>query len=959
MFLPAITFALASCFVPAIQDPLVETPREAYVEGWYQETAEADLEAALRSYRRCVDLGGAGDRELVARALWRMGMIARARDEAEVAEELLGRVVEEYGDTQAAPRARGALDNPLAPRGAESETVQKAREDLRNLLLADLSNTNLTPKHFQGVFRILSAEQIAAECSRQGESLTVLRNWGTLVDPEHQEKLVDLAFLSDERTARWALRSLPKYGSDPLPERVVALAHGESTKYDDVLMELFAPRREDDAMAALAIIAKRSPALLAHGEVDTNVVSALRYNTHPTAGVVFDIFLESFPQTRQGLDALGTWMVEMPGGAKPFPILGHETPVGERLRAVFPTLPPARREEIAQQVANSKWPDVLRAALDLLLEDPEVAVRINGLLRLAHSSDPEERAELLERMGRETRYTQSTLLDAALQVTSPIWPLESLLNHTEGVLREHAYALAMGGRVHKAHAEQGQGRLDVLRLGLDRQDPELFSAVFAPSDAYRHLTGIRETDWQRNRIQTELLREATTAHDTSLAVRLVFAAQASPDERVRREVPDMAKVLLPPERRAEYLELALRDPSPDVRARALGLGLEGVSAETVSALLLDPDGGIFERILSGRPGSAPLLDALESLSVERRRKVMSTARWLDYVDVLRALYALHPTADSSGIAEGTFEVLKTRDAGILISAVTHPSPAVRSKATEQLHLLVLSDPLETIMVGYRAGAFVSESDRVLLAQLLAAQDEVAQALQRWNIAQLERQIDNPTAQRALATELAALGARERLVELALDRGSHHRNVGGRGLVLLGDREGMRKALLDTTDPSRLVSHAVQLGLVEDCIDLTRAGRIQTRVLIQALTDGDHREELARFVLGEPAPVLDTWSDERTAAVVDTAARLRDPVMLSRAAELLDSPAAVNALFELEAYERILEDLPRWKKTAQAAALRELTRRTGETAEWPEYASEQRERVARWREQLGLPARDER
>lgn len=712
-------------------------------------------------------------------------------------------------------------------------------------------------------------------------------------------------------------------------------------------------------MAALAAVAARSPELLDRSKVSDTVLSFLVCSLHPTAGEVFDHFLASFPPTREGRDALGAWMAGLPGGTRPFPILCRETPVGERLRAVFPSLPPARRDEIARQVASSTWGEPPRVVLDLLLEDPEAAVRLHGFSRLALSTNPEHRSELLERMTRETPYHQSTILESTARVAEPVWPLELLLEHTEGVLREHVYRLALSGQPGMRWFD----RLGALRLGLDRKDPELITTIFAPTEAYRQLVGRQNVGTRDDQIAQDLQREVPTTDEESLATRLVFAAQASADERVRVRVHQLAEGLLPPDLLARYSELAFRDPSPRVRYMALWLGLEGVSREIVAALLRDPDGGIFAGVLRAGPGEAPLVDVLEALPIDRQGQVVDYAIEHDYVEVLRALCALYPSEDPAGIAERAFEALKTRDPDVLISAVTHPDYGIRARAFGLLQQLRLPEPLGLEVRTHELGPGLGDAGRRLQEQLRDARSEVALALSDWNIGNLMGQLHLPRIQQALAEELAERGERGRLLDFALDEGrGHRRAVGARGLVLLGDREAMRTALLASAEPRALITPALELGLLEDCIDLARSGRIETRRLVGGLVDGGHRDELARFVLGEHALALESWGDQQIAMVVDVAARQRDPVMLSRAVERFQSPAAVHALFELGFVEQVLEDLPHWKlnihrSTTRPVVLRELSRLTGEPAEWSEYASEQRELIARWREKLGLPAGD--
>ena len=51
------------------------TSRDAHLEGWFEETSGGALDAALVHYRRALAI--ADDREMTARALWRIGMIAQ------------------------------------------------------------------------------------------------------------------------------------------------------------------------------------------------------------------------------------------------------------------------------------------------------------------------------------------------------------------------------------------------------------------------------------------------------------------------------------------------------------------------------------------------------------------------------------------------------------------------------------------------------------------------------------------------------------------------------------------------------------------------------------------------------------------------------------------------------------------------------------------------------------------
>ena len=887
-------------------------------------------------------------------------MIARARDEVEVAETLLGRVVAEYADTRAAPRAKEALEAPAVPSGAESEAVQVALADLRDVLLATDPN-EVSLKRIKAVFRTLSAEQIAAECRRQGEMpVGFLHTYGTRLRSEHAEKMVELLLLlaDDEQTVRTVIRALPHYGVEPLPERTYDLVRTLPPIHDERLFHLFGSLDEERAMAALQTIAERSPEILEWSRRDDSAFSALLHNRHPVAGEVFGLVMDTVGHTPEGPDGLGDFLSSLGDHAREVGRhpLCLRSPGAEHLRPVFELIPPGRRSAIAWQLADQGWEDPPRAVLDLVLADPEADVRVAALVRMVRSADPAWGEEALERMVREETATQWSVLENAVRTVDPAWPLEPLLDAAEGVLREIVYSVALT-RWGRDYERQGRNGLGALRIGLDRKDPELYAALFAPSDEYLRLTEARPGEGVIGNVSTAL-QQASGASGKGLAARLIFAAQASPDERVRHRAHELAWKFLGPEERVAYQEKALRDPSPRVRHDALEGGLEGVSPETVAALIGDPDGWVFDRALMNTPEPAALIFALESLSEHRQHKGLGHAKSRDQVEVVRAQFEHCSARGWWSLAEEAFDILRARDPDVLISGVTHASGRVRREALQQLASLELPDDVRDRVIRLYGADYESPDEQRAL-RLRAMSTEVARALQGWNVERLETLLAHQSARHALAAELASLGERERLLEYLLHTDKQHREVGALGLVLLEDREAMRQGLRDCLVPFHLLPHAVELGLWEDCAELVREGRLNVGDLISTLHQANRREELARFLLGESSPVCDRVNADVLTAMVGAAADLRDAAMLSRAAERFDSGAAVSVLLELGELERILEDLPRWGHSARAEAVVELNRRTGETARWPKYATEQAAVLARWREKLGLPERGSR
>jgi hypothetical protein len=163
----------------AAQAAVQDTPasyasaRDAYLEGWFQETAQRDLQAALTAYRACVAKGD--DRELAAKATLRMAWIARALGDDDAAKAQFAQVVEQYGDTKAAEDARAELDAPAvdpAMSGAAA-VVLEARRALEEMFA---NEEGVTPGKVEQVFAVLGAQDFADVRKASGkEGEAVLR----------------------------------------------------------------------------------------------------------------------------------------------------------------------------------------------------------------------------------------------------------------------------------------------------------------------------------------------------------------------------------------------------------------------------------------------------------------------------------------------------------------------------------------------------------------------------------------------------------------------------------------------------------------------------------------------------------------------------------------------------------------------------------------------------------------
>lgn len=954
-----LALALTSLLALAPQDPAVQTSREAYVEGWFQETAEANLEAALRSYRLCVELGDAPDRELIARAWWRMGMIARARGEEEVAAETFDRVLAEYADTRAADRVRESLAEPSMQENVELHAMAQALKHLEDMLL-EPDQADLT--RFRTVFQNLSPEQIAKQCrSRQGSLDALLAELAASAElADDVNALAALVPVADPQTAQGVIEALRQWELAPLAQPLADLAHhpapDQLEELDEWLFIYLIERPEPNARQALQVMLERRPAL---AELWTRWgfpgLDNLLSSRHQSAVPVLEKVLAATPHTVGNLERLMGWEQTPYGSRKDRRLkrLFRQTPGGEMLRGLFAELPTDRRHLFAEDLMGK---EPARDVIDMLLADREPQVRGCGLQALLLSENPNWGPEALERLPQESADTQRPVLHTACRKSNPAITLDEILEVADSSLREYVYATALVCSTNSELARQGRGCLDVLRIGLDREDPELLRAAFLGVEGYQSLL-----DMLKAALQVDL----PGGPETSLAERMIVAAFNSPEEAIRVLVPQFAREILPPEVLRRCLDPALRDPSPRVRHLALANSGEDIAVPVLVSLLTDPSHEIFYRALSTSGANpVPLLAALEKLTDDRQLEVLNVASYRALDSVVKAIYERAHAPESRRLARLAFEHLKTRDPEVLIEALVHRDEMIQAEAIVQLdsiesptwNVIVNRDPAVRSAAG-------SGSRLQALDSLREHVDDVTRALRLWNIEQLTANLHGQASDRivnGLARELAALGDESQLRSYALNNQGKWSDVGGRGLVLLEARDAMREVLDRSTRPDDLIPFAVELGLTDACLDLARSGRSPTDEVVQELRSIGRYADIAHLLLAEGAPRCDQPPNQprEVTFIVDAAVKMGDPKYLSRAAELLGSAAAVNALFEANEFELILTDLPRWQGTAIATAMEEIGRRIEEPAVWPVYVSDQADAIAIWREKLGVGVGEE-
>ncbi|MEW6745270.1 MAG: hypothetical protein AB1486_21160 [Planctomycetota bacterium] len=934
----------------AAQESRAQTPqgtaREAYLEGWFQETAEGNLEAALAQYRQAVAIGTGADREVVARALLRIAMITRAQGQEDEAKKVLAQLATNYADTRAAAQAQEAQTAPPPDTAAtrETEAVREAREALKKLIGGGLNSREETAL-LRSVFVNLSLDEIVEHYRatgmvlfRRGQSL----DWWLL--REVRGKALKYGLAVHDWTVAVIVEHLFDDRNQPLQKEVLDLIPSARRETACVLFGLLSRRQDDMSMDALMRLVEDNEFF----KKSLNPLEGMAWatllaeNPRDEAAVAMDRLLERLAQDPSGRDYVFAHYI-------PLTCLLTGTPASARCREELRSCSAAARHAQAKATL-SIWakPELreapgLRACLDLFLSDPEPLVRKAALLSLVQSGNQAFMLEALERQRTEPVPTRIEILKTACSSTSPIMPPEPLLEAAEGDLLEFVYRSILGSA-----PNEPRHPMNIVRLGLERGDPELLQAGFTPITSRLYGTGIGAL-----LPNTHISERMAAASDIDVVSRLVRAAATSPDIPVRRAVPEFVR-RLPTRKGLEfYPDLAAADTAPQVRLSAVeSLAFDEFSEEQQLALLLDRDFKIFYRAV-GQCSSENLLEkAARELEVGRLPHVFYRASALESVPALRVLFRRLPPHDQ--VTWQCYEFLSRRDPETVIETLQSPDENLRSAARKtlgELRLAGLDDALARFVEQTPAKPSLDEASR-LAAILRDHSDLLTEAFRRRQIAEIVEKVEkeHPTAQ-SLGSALAGLQARDELRELVAGEKSHAIQAGAWGLAILGEREALAEALRFSSEPVSIVEGALQVGLEADVVALTREGRTDFGWSVSRLLEAKKTDALIDLVLSHPEEARAMRGlDQRIANVF---AERKDAKGLSQIVQLYADRQAVTALVQLGAFEEILSGIASWDDSPRSKAVEELRRLTGLPKDnvWPAYQVDQEALVQAWREAL--------
>ena len=563
-----------------------ETAQELYVEGWMREHVDRDLEAALIAYGQCLEVAAAGEREIAARALLRIAIVAETREEAEVASAQFARLQRDYAGTTAA--AEAAAREQLEPASNSDPEIslilREARRSLVQLLLGEVPADDSRGTKLDLVLRTLSVDEILATVQQIGAPFDALHG----ASQAHEQKLVALLDTGEELLIPHVLRAMRSF-QQPYSETLLRWLSAPQHEVNDEIFWRALRRRLDGQDPLFRAIADAHPSVLQN---DPREVVAILIRDESTLALdLFDRFLATGPHLASAFEWMVTPWSSFERDRRHLVPLAFETSIARRMREEFRKLPAEQRWRLADEMRKVEGDrDYSTEFMQLLDEDPEpliraVATRIriqsgnaatreDGLRQLASYSQ-ELRAEIVEPVGTSLQTTQelSLLLDCAKSPSE----LQAL------------YSRMLPHRT--------QQRL-VVEAGLQRGDVELLRAILAPSG----------------------LRFYAPDHEA----KLVQLALSCPDVEIRAGIVSRFAPRAP-----DSMDAALSDEAPPVRLAALRVyGDRAARSKALATLLRDPNEEVHTRAIHLCTNVEALRSAAEGVSTTHREQLIQRAQFL-------------------------------------------------------------------------------------------------------------------------------------------------------------------------------------------------------------------------------------------------------------------------------------------------------------------------------------------
>lgn len=924
-----------------------ESARKVFLEGWFQETADRNLEQALESYLRCKALALPSDPELAARAAYRAAQILRARGEEERAAAELRRLVEELPGTEYAGRAREELAGRGRMETVASTAAERAMAHLETLRLLQSNRRNdfNLPEMLKDIFQTLSADQILSRIEDEPWGfLVALQDAEFVLDPDRfGPTLAELVLRGGEDVSYKAMviliagKDFPLSKAPRILENLASLNNGPAIQLYSHLVELCGKDRFwEQALELLLRLAKENSNL-----------GFFAYDLLP--------FSDSRAAETFRILAERAWKEENPVGSLTYHLVQDSeswwtlgTPSAALVREWIPRLGPLARLEVAKNLIGKLKglaPDQAARGAALLLEDREPEIREPIAAALLGSGNPELEALGLGWFRKADVPTRARLMEAL----PARLPLAEIVAGTEGDLREYAYWVAIGRELSKG----GESLVEALEQGLEHGGPEFLRAAFAPGfhlrEPFRNLESVKEAPYG-GRLAWRRFKPEAASWKGGLAKRLILAASDTFDrknERVLLPLIFFTGTLEDPHGLEGFIEALGKAVSPAVRLAAVDQLPAGFfPRETAIELLNDPVYHIAQTMIRR---SVRVIDEETLIAALRRAPLvrLETTYWelrqsLDSKEFDRAHLVQLPIGHRS--RGSVFNFLLQR--GDLETAVVSlETPDLKDTSRKYLLDLLAELPPED-----RQRFATFERGDSGQEWTPAHFEALARASRKKSIARLLGR-SGETNQK-VGQELARLGALEELIALPPDT---HALVKAWGFQALGRTDLLLKLFESLYEPA-LLPVLFAAGLQEDVKSALAAGRLPLDWRVMSHLSSPEQERMFADLVLIPVPFDRTKSGniDPSSKVLQALERLGTPEEIARYVSLYHESSAFDLLVRRKEYPLILSLLPSWPKGLQERAAGALQKRTGlppSDPAWPRFESERIRLMEQWRRAL--------
>jgi hypothetical protein len=937
-----------------------KSPRDVYVEAWFKETAEADLDAALALYQACLDGAASTDRELAARALLRIARIAQARGDATAAEAHLERLKKEFDGTLAAKEAAERKTGTTEP-GVE---VQQAAAWLEDMML---NGREVSDERWNTIVNALGIEEVVWRWAKGGIELEpFLRSrrarvltgaqWMNVATRGPIHDNAQLVILQN------ILKDPPAVIPDALRENV---GQAEQIANFQSFIALCLACGTADAMrqAELALDVALSKPAARNG---------------CNCGQLLDPLLDSddvrtAPLVRRTLDHIRA--CDDPRGcllhmqSRPQLTLKSSASITE-FWSRFPEFPVrARVALVERQLRGSGEFEISAEVAERCLADPEPMIRAYAIARLIRSKSPEVRQRAVTALRQEKPPIELGPLGEVLDRLETL-PVE-LLQGTSGSLREFIYyrLLSRGGPPRDNKTLPGS---------LDFNHPELIDALFRP----RHPSDVSLT-YQGRRIEVavpklnaqqlsehgivysrEMLHEVVTRafvrNDPALTVAAFEALENSFGSNLATGVADLFAAL----------------ESPEIDARlVVSAGFELLNIESQRRLTSHLDRRIRNSAIERCRNQELLLELAQSIDLGELELLMPYASEAVAFEILKRappnsllavdafVRALPGVPEAFAIAcerggddrlGGAATVAAERICFGPGAATSNPSfESVRNA----LSGLVLPPELRDALTP-------AASDRGKPSFTRTVGEIVSRHSSLWHEAFVELKFakllqthwDFRTGDWMVTQE----GGRNIALRLLDNPDANFRRMGLWALAGIEDRETIVNYARRSPDSIEPLRALVRVGAIDEVREMLHAKRIGSEDLFVAFEPDTKIGFVRETLLGE-FPLANT---RRWGSFSTHVQRLAEHLTAERDVELLvrlatfypyTSQTPISALVSLDAFDRLLDAYPTLARDAATHVFDALRTKTGfpdaSVANDVELRTERDELVAEWRKRL--------